>query len=91
MLNALVPQLTAYCSQTVLASECCSSHLWISNVMFEPSEMNASQTACACYKWTSSGTLFSHSGVNSTEHGMFDHIGPVRHKTLFLPLVAKLV
>ena len=30
-------------------------------------------------------TLFSHSGVNSTEHGMFDHIGPVRHKTLFLP------
>ena len=80
-----------YCSQTVLASECCSSHLWISNVMFEPSEMNASQTACACYKWTSSGTLFSHSGVNSTEHGMFDHIGPVRHKTLFLPLVEKLV
>ena len=63
-----------YCSQTVLASKCCSSHLWISNVMFEPSEMNASQTACACYKWTSSGTLFSHSGVNSTEHGMFDHI-----------------
>ena len=39
----------------------------------------------------SSGTLFSHSGVNSTEHGMFDHIGPVRHKTLFLPLVEKLV
>ena len=36
-------------------------------------------------------TLFSHSGVNSTEHGMFDHIGPVRHKTLFLPLVEKLV
>ena len=81
----------SYCSQTVLASECCSSHLWISNVMFEPSEMNASQTACACYKWTSSGTLFSHSGVNSTEHGMFDDIGPVRHKTLFLPLVEKLV
>ena len=35
--------------------------------------------------------LSSHSGVNSTEHGMFDHIGPVRHKTLFLPLVEKLV
>ena len=41
--------------------------------MFEPSEMYASQTTCACYKWTSSRTLFSHSGVNSTEHGMFDH------------------
>ena len=53
--------------------------------MFEPSEMYASQTTCACYKWASSRTLFSHSGVNSTEHGMFDHIGPVRHKTLFLP------
>ena len=63
----------------------------VSNVMFEPSEMYASQTTCACYKWTSSRTLFSHSGVNSTEHGMFDHIGPVRHKTLFLPLVEKLV
>ena len=50
--------------------------------MFEPSEMYASQTTCACYKWTSSRTLFSHSGVNST---MFDRIGPVRHKTLFLP------
>ena len=34
--QSLISATVGYCSQTVLASKCCLSHLWISNVMFEP-------------------------------------------------------